>query len=136
MKTEFADERAEIINNLVLEEDHGTKKKLMCPFCAEKHASKIIGYADEIATGNEPDKELMEQLANTFRDVKDKLIPELKKHPTEKGFNILAQLAREWRRRLQGAGEHSHSESCEHQLAECIAAGKTEEECKVNVHCH
>ena len=75
---EFDFERNEILTNLVLLEDHA--EKFQCPYCMEKHTSKIIGYAEEIALG-ENDKE-MEKLAED---------------------------ARKWRRTIQGAKEHSHS---------------------------
>lgn len=75
---EFDFERDEILTNLVLLEDHADK--FPCPYCMEKHSSKIIGYAEEIALG-EDDKE-MEKLAED---------------------------AREWRRKIQGAKGHSHN---------------------------
>ena len=75
---EFDFERNEILTNLTLLEDHA--EKFPCPYCMEKHTSKIIGYAEEIALG-ENDKEMQR----------------------------LAEDAREWRRTIQGAKEHSHS---------------------------
>ena len=76
--TEFEFERSEILTNLALLEDHA--QKFPCPFCMEKHLSKVIGYAEEIDMG-ERDAEMEE----------------------------LADWARKWRRRIQGAKEHSHS---------------------------
>ena len=75
---EFDFERNEILTNLVLLEDHA--EKFPCPFCMEKHSSKIVGYAEEIALG-ENDAEMRK----------------------------LAEDARKWRRTIQGAKEHSHS---------------------------
>lgn len=77
--SEFEFERGEILTNLVLLEDHADK--FPCPYCMEKHTSKIIGYAEEIAHGGEDVKE-MERLAVE---------------------------ARKWRRQIQGAKEHSHT---------------------------
>jgi len=76
--TEFPFERGELLSNLVLLEDHADK--FQCPYCMEKHTSKIIGYAEEIALGGEDTKTMKE----------------------------LAEAAREWRRFVQGAKEHSH----------------------------
>jgi len=83
---EFDFERGEILTNLTLLEDHA--EKFPCPYCMEKHASKIIGYAEEISLG-EHDKE-MEKLAKE---------------------------AREWRRLIQGAKEHSHDNPKPRQYA-------------------
>jgi len=93
---EFDFERGEILTNLVLLEDHA--EKFPCAYCMEKHASKIIGYAEEIALGEND--------------------PEMKK---------LAEEARKWRRTIQGAksGHHEHSHNPKprkylpHGLTEC-----------------
>jgi len=77
--TEFEFERGEILTNLTLLEDHA--QKFQCPYCMEKHLSKIVGYAEEVAMGKEGDEKEMEELA---------------------------EFAREWRRKIQGAKEHSH----------------------------
>lgn len=79
--TEFEFERGEILTNLTLLEDHA--EKFQCPYCMEKHASKIIGYAEEIAHGGE--------------DVQN--------------MTKLAEQAREWRRQIQGAKEHTHEDT-------------------------
>jgi len=79
--SEFEFERGEILTNLTLLEDHADK--FQCPFCMEKHLSKVIGYAEEIAMGGE-DVEQMKRLAED---------------------------ARTWRRKIQGAKEHSHSDN-------------------------
>lgn len=128
--TEFPEERGEMLNNLVLLEDHGFKQSLMCPYCAEKHISKILGYAEEIAAGGE-DVEAMRQLASDFQALKGKIIPKLKADPTTEEFNILGQTARNWRRQLQGAGEHKHSQQPHTHdcYAECLATGKKEHYC-------
>lgn len=76
--SEFEFERGEILTNLVLLEDHA--QKFQCPYCMEKHSSKIIGYAEEISQGGES-------------------VDEMEK---------LAADARKWRRSIQGAKEHSH----------------------------
>lgn len=76
--TEFEFERGELLSNLTLLEDHAAK--FQCPYCMEKHSSKIIGYAEEISLGGE-DQVNMKKLA------KD---------------------ARKWRRYVQGAKEHKH----------------------------
>jgi len=99
--TEFEFERGEILTNLTLLEDHG--QKFPCPFCIEKHLSKVVGYAEEIAMGKEGD---------------------------EKEMAELAEFARDWRRKLQGAKEHKHEHAgsnpahgltkCEKKQSRCI----------------
>lgn len=105
---EFDFERNEILTNLVLLEDHA--EKFPCPFCMEKHASKIIGYAEEIALG-EGDKDMKK----------------------------LSEDARKWRRKIQGAKEHSHDDfvltKCEKKIVKCMNKGKTEEECRASIKC-
>lgn len=103
---EFDFERNEILTNLVLLEDHA--EKFPCPFCMEKHSSKIIGYAEEIALG-EGDKEMEE----------------------------LAKDARGWRRKIQDAKGHSHDHvsKCEKKIVKCMNKGKTEEECRASIKC-
>lgn len=90
--TEFEFERGELLSNLTLLEDHA--QKFHCPYCEEKHLSKIIGYTDEIAMGKEGDEKELEELGNW---------------------------AREWRRKLQGAKEHSHEHKSgnPHSLSKC-----------------
>jgi len=103
---EFDFERGEILTNLVLLEDHA--EKFQCPYCMEKHASKIIGYAEEIALGER-----------------------------DKNMEKLAEQAREWRRKIQGAKEHSHDHlsKCEKKILKCVDQGKTEEECRKTIKC-
>ena len=81
MEDEFEFERGEILSNIVLLEDHA--QKFACPFCMEKHASKIIGYAEEIALGS--------------------------KNSEDKMLEKLAEDAREWRRQIQGLKEEGHA---------------------------
>jgi len=112
--TEFPFERGEILNNLVLLEDHA--QKFACPYCMEKHTSKIIGYTEEIAMGKEGDEKMLEQLGAD---------------------------AREWRRKIQGLKEgghsheeHEHGDNCEVLVGECTALGKSKEECKKELSCN
>jgi len=77
--TEFEFEKNEILTNLTLLEDHANK--FQCPYCMEKHLSKIVGYAEEIAMGGED-------------------VTQMKK---------LAETARKWRREIQGAKQHTHA---------------------------
>ena len=88
---EFDFEKNEILTNLVLLEDHA--EKFPCPFCMEKHASKVIGYAEEIALGEND--------------------AEMKK---------LAEEAREWRRTIQGAKGHSHKHNPRRYLPHGLTA--------------
>lgn len=94
--TEFEFERGEILTNLVLLEDHADK--FQCPYCMEKHSSKIIGYAEEIALGGED-------------------VVEMKK---------LAEDARKWRREIQGAKEHSHEHNPSPKKRRYLPHGLTE----------
>lgn len=103
--SEFEFERGEILTNLTLLEDHADK--FQCPYCMEKHASKIIGYAEEIAMGGE-DVEQMKRLAED---------------------------ARKWRRQIQGAKEHSHhshnpirGRTCA-KLEKCVRQVKAKQKC-------
>ena len=108
--TEFEFERGEILTNLTLLEDHG--QKFPCPFCIEKHLSKVVGYAEEIAMGKEGDEKEMEQLA---------------------------EFARDWRRKIQGAKEHKHAHSlskCEKKIEKCVRTGLSEDECHAKIKCH
>jgi len=92
--TEFEFERGELLSNLTLLEDHADK--FPCPWCMEKHLSKVIGYAEEIAMGGENGK-----------------------------MRKMAEDMREWRRYVQGAKGHSHSHNPKrrkylpHGLTEC-----------------
>ena len=106
--TEFPFERGELLSNLTLLEDHADK--FQCPWCMEKHTSKIIGYAEEIALGGEDTKTMKE----------------------------LAEEARKWRRFVQGAKEHSHetvSHSCEDLVVDCVKSGESEAECRKILKC-
>jgi hypothetical protein len=89
--TEFEFERGEILSNLTLLEDHA--QKFPCPWCMEKHLSKVIGYAEEIAMGKEGDEKLLEEMAEAMRD---------------------------WRRKIQELKGHSHSHTKEQEI-ECSA---------------
>ena len=95
--TEFEFERGELLSNLTLLEDHA--QKFHCPYCEEKHLSKIIGYTDEIAMGKEGDEKELEALGNW---------------------------AREWRRKLQGAKEHSHEHAGNPRTRKFLPHGLTE----------
>lgn len=83
MSDEFEFERGEILINLTLLEDHAVK--FPCSYCMEKHSSKIIGYAEEIALGEK-----------------------------NKDMEKLAEQARDWRRQIQGAKthKHEHADTC------------------------
>lgn len=119
--TEFEFERGEILTNLTLMEDHA--QKFPCPYCMEKHASKIIGYAEEVALGKEGDEKEMEKLAED---------------------------AREWRRKIQGAKEHKHdhvkkehvtsvkcdSKKHKEMLADCVLDGHDIDYCEQHIPCH
>lgn len=103
--TEFQFERGELLSNLTLLEDHADK--FQCPYCMEKHTSKIIGYAEEIAMGGE-DVKMMKKLA---------------------------EQAREWRRKVQGAKEHSHDNprhltACEKKIERCVVKLKDDPKIK------
>lgn len=126
--TEFSVERGELLTNLTLLEDHGYGNAPRCPYCMEKHTSKIAGYADEIAAGREGDQDLMSQLAEKAKEWRDRCQPLKKKHD-EQEFQAIGIEARDWRRKIQGA--HSHSEQGEPHThdVECIGSN-----CEVRMH--
>lgn len=73
----------------------------------EKHASKIGGYAGEIAAGHEGDEKVMFDLAEKAQDWFKRIQP-LKDKPVEADFNLIGTEARDWRRKVQGAHSHGH----------------------------
>ena len=83
----------------------------------EKHTSKIIGYAEEIAMGKEGDEKMLDELA---------------------------EQARTWRRKVQGLkeGGHSHEHGdthdsgCEHAVEACAETGKSKDECAKELDCN
>lgn len=107
MESEFETERAALMEDLTLLEDHGAGKTANCPYCMEKHSSKIAGYAYEIAAGNEPDKTLLTQLGDKAQEWQ-KRCNKLKETHEKKEFEAIGNEAREWRRKLQGADTHHH----------------------------
>lgn len=110
-KSEFEVERGELLTNLTLMEDHGYGNAPRCPYCMEKHSSKIAGYADEIAAGQEGDEAEMTKLADDAKKWREQ-IQVLKTKPTEEEFKAIGIAARDWRRKIQGA--HSHKEVHDH----------------------
>ncbi len=118
MHTEFEFERGEIISNLTLLEDHGFKAP--CPFCMEKHEAKIIGYAEEIAAGKEGDEAMLTELAEAMRKIREYTNQGKTKALTDKEYEIVGEMARQWRRKLQGAQDHTHVDAIErHTVAPC-----------------
>ena len=119
-KSEFETERANLIEDLTLLEDHGFGRDALCPFCAEKHSAKIAGHAYEIAAGGE-DREFMTALGDKAQEWQ-KVCNELKQTHDENTFRKLAEEARDWRRKLQGADEHHHvgckGPNCELKMGE------------------
>jgi Fe2+ transport system protein B len=121
MKTEFEFERGEILSNLTLLEDHGFKAP--CPYCMEKHESKIIGYAEEIAAGKEGDEATLVELAETMRKVREVTNEGKTKQLTDQEYASVGEIARQWRRKLQGAKDHSHADTIEkHVITPCVGA--------------
>src|SRR4030042_1957548 len=102
---EFDFERGEILTNLTLLEDHATK--FHCPFCEEKPLSKLIGYAEEIAAGKEGDEATMQKFAEEMRSWREKI----SKDNGGLDLDAFGKVARDWRRKLQGAGSHVHSKA-------------------------
>lgn len=116
-------ERGLLFQNLTLLEDHGMGKAQRCPYCAEKHASKIGGYASEIAAGREGDEKIMLELAAVAQQWFERIQP-LKKKPTEDGFYAIGLEARDWRRKIQGAhshGKENHTHHGNHSVP-CVGA--------------
>lgn len=125
MPSEFEVERGELMTNLTLLEDHGYGSAPRCPYCMEKHTSKIAGYADEIAAGKEGDEQVMSDLADKAKEWRSR-VQSLKAKPVESEFEAIGIEARNWRRKIQGA--HSHAENevdlMKHQVKEiCDAKG-------------
>lgn len=91
----FNFERDEILENLVLLEDRGYK--LPCPIRCEKYASKVIGYAKEIAEGHE-DTEMMNHLKEDMTKIREIV----RTNPEPKIYPKLADLTKKWRKIIQG----------------------------------
>lgn len=89
----------------------------------EKHLSKIIGYAEEIEAGKEGDEETMKELAIEMRKLRQ-VDQELKKRDIPGAFERMGEVARVWRRTLQGAKDHSHADTMEapekHNVKSCV----------------
>ena len=107
MVSEFETERSNLMQDLTLLEDHGFGKAANCPYCMEKHSSKIAGYAFEIAAGAEGDEKVLTELGDKAQEWQ-KRCNILKQTHDEKEFWAIGEEAREWRRKLQGAHEHHH----------------------------
>ncbi len=117
MVSEFEVERGELLTNLTLLEDHGYGNAPRCPYCMEKHSSKIAGYADEIAAGHEGDQKIMADLADKAKNWRQR-IQILKSRPDEAEFTRIGIEARDWRRKIQGA----HSHGSEKHTVKCVGA--------------
>ena len=118
--SEFETERLNLMADLTLLEDHGTGKAQKCPYCMEKHSSKISGYAFEIAAGAEGDENLLPALGDKAQEWQ-KRCNQLKETHDDKEFWAIGEEARDWRRKLQGASEHHHVEckgaNCETKMS-------------------
>jgi hypothetical protein len=99
----------------------------------EKHTSKIIGYAEEIEAGKEGDEAIMKQLAIDMRAARQ-LENELKKKDIPNAFEKLGEIARVWRRKLQGAENHSHADTIETSEHKVISDNHQVKPCKGS-HC-
>jgi hypothetical protein len=102
----FEFERGELLSNLTLLEDHA--QEFQCPYCMEKHLSKVIGYAEEIAEGREGDEKTMEALADEMRTARNEIAKFKGKETSDNKFQPYVEKFRTWRRKLQGVAEHSH----------------------------
>ena len=102
----FEFERGELLSNLTLLEDHA--QEFQCPYCMEKHLSKVIGYAEEIAEGREGDEKTMEALADDMRAVRSEIVKFKGKETPDGKYQPYVGSFRTWRRKLQGVAEHSH----------------------------
>lgn len=125
METEFETERIALMDNLTLLEDHGSGVTANCPYCMEKHSSKIAGYAFEIAAGKEEDYEIMTQLGDIAQEWQKRCI-KLKDTHDKKEFEAIGIEARDWRRKIQGA----HTHKGEHDV-DCIGSN-----CEVRMDAH
>ena len=106
IKPTFEFERGELLSNLTLLEDHA--QEFQCPYCMEKHLSKVIGYAEEIAEGREGDEKTMEALANDMRTTRSEIVKYKGKETADCKYQPFVEVFRTWRRKLQGVAEHSH----------------------------
>jgi hypothetical protein len=102
----FEFERGELLSNLTLLEDHA--QEFQCPYCMEKHLSKVIGYAEEIAEGREGDEKTMESLADDMRTARSDIVKFKGKETADCKYQPYVEVFRAWRRKLQGVAEHSH----------------------------
>jgi hypothetical protein len=102
----FEFERGELLSNLTLLEDHA--QEFQCPYCMEKHLSKVIGYAEEIAEGREGDEKTMEALADDMRTARSEIVKFKGKETPDSKYQSYVETFRKWRRKLQGVEEHSH----------------------------
>jgi len=102
----FEFERGELLSNLTLLEDHA--QEFQCPYCMEKHLSKVIGYAEEIAEGREGDEKTMEALADDMRTARSEIVKFKEKETPDSKYQPYVEAFRKWRRKLQGVAEHSH----------------------------
>ena len=106
VKPIFEFERGQLLSNLTLLEDHA--QEFQCPYCMEKHLSKIIGYAEEIAGGREGDEKTLEALADEMRNVRREIVKFKGKETPDSKYQSYVEIFRTWRRKLQGVAEHSH----------------------------
>lgn len=117
MKTQFEVERGELLSNFVLLEDHVIGNAPRCPFCMEKHIAGIKGYSEEIAKGKEGDEQTLLKLAEESEKMMQ-IANMLKKKNVPEAFEQVGVWARAWRRKLQGAEGHNHSE-INHKVIPC-----------------
>jgi hypothetical protein len=87
----------------------------------EKHLSKIIGYAEEVAAGKEGDEKELLEFAEQMRKARE-LDVQLKKKDIPGAFEQIGELARQWRRKLQGAENHTHADTIETHKVKCSGA--------------
>jgi len=106
VQSTFEFERGELLSNLTLLEDHA--QEFQCPYCMEKHLSKVIGYAEEIAEGREGDEKTMEALADDMRTARREIAKFKGKETPDSKYQPYVESFRKWRRKLQGVAEHNH----------------------------
>lgn len=104
--TTFEFERGQVLSNLTLLEDHA--QEFPCPYCMEKHLSKLIGYSEEIAEGSEGDEKTFERLAEDMRIARSEIVKFKGKKTPDSKYAPYVDVFRTWRRKLQGVAEHSH----------------------------
>jgi hypothetical protein len=97
----------------------------------EKHASLVNGLSSEIADGKEGDESTYRELSDIYSKEVDRLQKNKALHAfTDEDVTHYRDLARTWRRKLQGATEagHSHSHEEEHEEHSGVSAHHHKEE--------